>query len=129
MKVFHLALIMASLSGCKDDNSSVEDNVLLIGLEETVSAGIRGNNWIVTFQSIEENSLCPEDAVCIWQGRLIVSLQINNQVAILGFGDLSTNEGESEVSNSLVINGTNITLIEALETDETITTKIKLQFD
>lgn len=129
MNLFKLAFIVLLLFACKEAKSTDDNNTMLIQFEETVSRNIQGKNWIVTFQSIEENSLCPEDVVCIWQGRLVVKLKINDQTRILAIGDLRTNEGEEALTNSVTVNGTSITLEEALDTEEASTTKIQLQFD
>ncbi len=125
MKIFNLILVTALIFGCKED---VDTNTLIVQNGSTVSATIHGKNWVVTFQNIEENSLCPEDANCIWLGRVVVTLKINDQISVLGIGDLQTNT-EVEIDNSITMDGTVITLLEAFDLEQESTARIKLQFD
>lgn len=115
--------------GCKDDTGiSVGDNEILVQYEQSSSKTIDGKEWTVEFVSIEENSLCLRDVNCVWLGRLVVSLEINGETTILGFGDLETNT-EEEFQNQVEMDGVTITFSEALNYDEESTTKIILVFE
>ncbi|MEO9483031.1 MAG: hypothetical protein ABJG47_06275 [Ekhidna sp.] len=129
MDIFKLVIVGLLLLACEESQIQTADNEILVGIDQTVSKHINGQDWVVTFSSIEENSFCPEGVVCVWQGRFIVVLQVNGASAMLGLGDLRTFGEEPAVKNSIMIDDTNITFAEAIDTETASTTKIKLQFD
>ena len=82
-----LAVIIAGLmiTGCS--SRAVEGGVRL-GEEFSLSIGqkaaIRGENLQITFLEVLEDSRCPKDVTCIWEGRAtsVVSIVSNNTTEI-----------------------------------------------
>ncbi|WP_370088173.1 hypothetical protein [Ekhidna sp.] len=129
MSFLRVLLVGLVFMGCKDDTGiSVGDNEILVQYEQSRSKEIDGKEWSVEFVGIEENSLCLPDVNCVWLGRLVVSLKINGEATILGFGDLETN-AEEDFQNQVEMDGVTITFSEALNYDEESTTKIILVFE
>lgn len=115
--------------GCKDDTGiTVEGNEILVQFEKTATKEIGEQEWTIEFETIEENSLCAPDVTCVWLGRIVVTLKINGEEAILGFGDLTTNTDE-ELQNQIVIDGVSITFSEAIDYTENSKMKIVLAFE
>lgn len=64
----------------------------------------------VAFIDLEEESRCPEDAICAWAGRAIIKLQINQTNTIrLGIGDLRAVGGDT-VNGSIMHDNRRYTL-------------------
>ncbi len=115
--------------GCKKEQvNPTADNEIIVQYQQSASKKIIGKDWKVTFLSIKENSLCPPNSECIWQGRLVVDLEINQEEIELGLGDLTSNT-ETELVNEVVISGVTITFSEAHDYTETAKTKVVLSFD
>ncbi|SNS43137.1 hypothetical protein SAMN05421640_0110 [Ekhidna lutea] len=130
MSYLKILLISLLFAGCKDDTGiSVGDNEILVEYQQTVTKEIDGEEWTVAFESIKENSLCPPDATCVWLGRIVVSLSINDEGVVLGYGDLSTDTEERALQNQVIIDGTTISFSEAIDYIENNTTKIVLVFE
>lgn len=112
---------------CKEAPMSSADDEMLVQLEQTVTKEILGTEWIITFVSMDENSLCPKGMQCIWAGRFIVTLQVNGEETQLGAGDLFPKDGEMEVAGELLIDGVSIKIEEVYDaaSDESIWIKLK----
>lgn len=85
---------MLILFACGEEKilNSLDDEIILSPGESVfVQDGLSGLR--IEFVEVIENSLCPPDAVCIWYGRHIVKLKINNETEmILGYGSLFPSE-------------------------------------
>jgi len=68
-----VALAVALLAGCSDrvESGLGEEFSLAIGQ----SASITGEDLEVTFLDVVEDSRCPRDVVCVWEGRVTCSVE------------------------------------------------------
>ncbi len=58
----------------------------------------------IQFSEVNEDSRCPVDVICVWEGRLVVTLKVNNLDLELSIG------GQSQPSKT--IDGYRITLMD-----------------
>ena len=84
------AVLFAALSwvGCDDDATDLPDG---FELEEvfTLEAGaeescVCDESLAAQFVEVTDESRCPTDAVCIWEGQVIVSVNFNGENILLG---------------------------------------------
>lgn len=76
MRIFLLSVLLVSLIACSDSVESV--NGLLLGdtvnikLNETLY--LDGENVSLKFDDVLQDSRCPLDVICIWEGNASVAL-------------------------------------------------------
>ena len=72
-------VLLLFLMGCTT-SMQMQDEQTELGKEFQLSVGqtawVQPENVYVQFEEISENSLCPEDAVCVWAGQATVKLSI-----------------------------------------------------
>lgn len=99
---------LATLAGCAtSENAPIVDGIPLaegsfVPLDQPVTVG----SLVATPKEIIEDSRCPENARCVWAGRLIVSTRID------GPGWRET--VPLTLGNAHATHGTTITLVSAL---------------
>ncbi len=85
-------------------------SVVFLGSEFNLSFGeekaVFNEDLKIRFSEVKEDSRCPIDVICGWEGRLVVTLEVNSQDLELSIGGQST--------PSKVINGNMITLVEVV---------------
>jgi hypothetical protein len=81
------------------------DNQFNIAFDQEVS--IKDENLIFKFTEVKEDSRCPDDVQCTWEGRLVITINANNQPLELSIG------GQSEPIGAM--EGHRITLVEVVE--------------
>ncbi|MEP0985734.1 hypothetical protein [Ekhidna sp.] len=128
MNILRVLVVCLAFTACKNEGVTTNENEITLSFNESIVKTIKDKSWVVTFSEINENSLCPENSVCVWQGRIVVSIEVNGRFINLGYGDLTVAEGEEELSNTAIIENTIITFIQATGTEESSTTEIKLRF-
>lgn len=110
-----VALVCLGMSCGKEEiNSSIENlpdekDSLSIQIGDTVQFS---NGYKLSFNNLVEDSRCPANAMCIWQGRVIVELQAEKGGEILEF-TLSTDPSYPEQIKAEAL-GYEITLINVL---------------
>ncbi len=73
-----LLLLALAVSGCDSDaeiassDLAVTDQATLRLNETTIVGGVS-----VTFQRVEQDSRCPPNAVCVWEGIAFVTLELD----------------------------------------------------
>ena len=113
-KILLLAISFFTISSCqKKDLTKDIGEVLTLCFDEKGSITDNGNNTEISFIDLVEDSTCPEGARCVWAGRIVVELKINNSESIiLGLGDLLT-QANAPVSNAKDFGSYKITLVDA----------------
>ena len=97
MKTWFVLIVAAFLffSGCQKDETilpmdelamiSANDKTVTIGEEIFLlmyeSVTIVPDGFSITFDAVPEDSRCPRGAVCIWEGRAVIKLTIENREA------------------------------------------------
>ncbi|MFY0628797.1 MAG: hypothetical protein JXR05_00370 [Flavobacteriaceae bacterium] len=127
-KILSLVLLIPlfSIISCEDniEFSPVFNNVVL-NINENISEGVP---FPISYNRLIENSLCPEGAICVWEGRAIVELTIDgddtifdlDNTILLGMGNLIN----TSAPKVFVYDNYSIELIN-VDTDGTITLKIE----
>lgn len=103
ISILFLCTLLSVISGCgKDEHNIGEEFTLRIG--ETAS--IKGEQLRIQFLEISEDSRCPRNVTCVWEGRAIAVIDIlhedtSKQIMLTehGLSDLSAKEkfGEYEL--------------------------------
>lgn len=125
--VVSLIIGLALLASCEDSNlneiSPGETSFLALG--QTIRLNTGSEQKSVTFTSIKENSLCPEEAVCVWLGRFVAEVQIENTTNHLGLGDLHDTNYTGEVT----VDDINVTILDVENHSNDLPTMVKLKFE
>lgn len=68
-----LCTMLSTISGCgKDERAMGEEFTLHI----SETANIKGENLRIEFLEISEDSRCPRNVVCVWEGRVIAVIEV-----------------------------------------------------
>ncbi len=123
-KTLSLLLLISffSIISCEDNNFIIETHPthhnVVLNVNENVTEEV---SFSISYNKLIENSLCPEGAVCVWEGRVIVELTIDvNTTILLGMGNLIN----TSAVKVFVYNNYSIKIIH-VDTDGTITLKIE----
>lgn len=124
--IITVLIFLAILGGCKEEDIQEvqlgDSAELRVG--ESIVLDVGDDQWEITFVDVSENSICPPDLICVWQGRFIVELRIENDLRQIGTGDLSN----TEIENILIRENVKITLTDA-NTNSIPFTRIELFFE
>ncbi|HEY95238.1 MAG TPA: hypothetical protein G4O15_09925 [Dehalococcoidia bacterium] len=103
ISIIFLCIVLSAISGCgKDEYNIGEEFSLSIG--ET--ATFKGEQLRIQFLEIIEDSRCPRNVTCIWEGRVVAVIEVFlggelQQIMLIeqGLSDMSVKEqiGEYEV--------------------------------
>ena len=94
--VFTLALLFAQQSKKSEVVRSGQEFEIKIEQE----AVIEGEDLAIKFDSVLEDSRCPEGAACVWSGNAKVRLKLSKQKKTPETLDLNTNMGQKSSSYS-----------------------------
>mgnify|MGYP000268262693 CR=1 FL=1 len=111
LKLVFFCLFIITVVSCNDNDSlDAASEVIIIQLAETKIVG--NKNISIQFSKVLEDSRCPENLVCIWGGRAVIELLLNNtDKQLLGIGDLKTGVQKNYV-NSFKYKGYEIQLLD-----------------
>ncbi len=101
LRVFSFVLISACLLSCGGDGlidsqagdgskppwHKTSDRVFDLRFGQTVT--VASENLTVTFESVKQDSRCPSDVVCVWEGQGIIGLRLIAASADTHFVDLT----------------------------------------
>lgn len=82
-----LLLVCAPVSSAQERDARVKDGIFIKQGEE---AKVQGEDLIIAFVSVAEDSRCPEGATCIWAGNARVHLMARNSKGECAEFDLNT---------------------------------------
>jgi hypothetical protein len=104
MRVLIFVLLLSALSRCVDHNilNCDSPNPLLfndstrfeIPFQCTIS---NGNNKSIRFASVNEDSRCPVDARCIWEGKIDVTVEVLEGENVITKFNLNFPENEETI--------------------------------
>ena len=125
--IVSLIMCLALLASCEDSNlnevSPGETASLTLG--QTIHLNTGSEQKSVTFTSVKELSLCPEDAVCIWLGRFVAEIQIENTMYHLGLGNLHNTDYTGEITAENI----SVMILDVENHANDLPTIIKLKFE
>ena len=71
--ILFLCTVLSAMSGCNKDEYNIgEEFSLRIG--ET--AGIKGEQLQIRFLEVSEDSRCPRNVTCVWEGRAVAVIEV-----------------------------------------------------
>ena len=89
-------LLCLALAGCCPQRASQQTQSAELGAEVTLAPGaavsVKAATLTVRFVAVTEDSRCPRDVTCVWQGEVKVRLEIqasskaSSEVEVLGGG-------------------------------------------
>lgn len=74
--LFCLALPILLMTACAKQTVDLNTEFTL-DFNETVDVEVEGEKWKIKFIELVEESRCPPDVTCIWEGQVAVKIQIN----------------------------------------------------
>ena len=74
---FFLSLILLFV-GCKKDTYNLNEEFTL-DYNKSAIVKIEGVEYKIKFTNLEEDSRCPPDVYCAWQGQVAVKINLNNE--------------------------------------------------
>lgn len=89
--IFAFALIFLAAS----DSMAQRDQSIKVRLGETETSTASGIK--VTFLSVVEDSRCPDDAQCVWAGRVLIDVEIEGKNGLTVKKQLSSDGDEKSV--------------------------------
>ena len=73
-----IVTIVLCVSGCANNSNRIEVSLgQEFSLSVKQSASIKGENLEIKFEEVVEDSRCPWEVTCVWEGRVSLSLEIN----------------------------------------------------
>lgn len=128
MRVFPFLLLILLFIQCQDDNVTGDlPRSITLSYHQKSTLQLGAEIWSLEFIEINENSLCPPESVCIWLGRLVVEVKINENLYVLGIGDLQSGSPDQELSQTVTIDGIQVLLASASGIEQAATTSIVLE--
>ncbi|MCZ6595281.1 MAG: hypothetical protein O6943_10275 [Bacteroidetes bacterium] len=97
--IYHLLFLYSMVAFSQERIPASPQIVIKIALGETVTAG----NVILKFVEVLEDSRCPKDVVCIWEGRAKVKVVISGES--ISLKELELTVGEKNKNILVVFNG------------------------
>lgn len=97
MKIF-LILLIPCLIGCTDAGVDPEiGEEIKIPFQRTIRVQDSESEKTINIQYTQliENSICRPDQICVWQGRFVVEIQIDEAIRTIGLGDNFSLENDS----------------------------------
>jgi hypothetical protein len=80
-KLFCLLASVILLTGCKKDHYKMNEEFTL-NFNKTATVKMDGEAYPIQFTKLIEESRCPPDVNCFWQGQVAVKIKINNETDI-----------------------------------------------
>lgn len=114
-KIFLLAPALLLMSNCKTQTSQAETsvasaNTIRINLEK--QAKIPNSQVNLKFRDITEDSRCPVDVTCVWEGIAIVNIEATSGSQTNSFQVGTRDFSAKNVSKSFSFSGYKFTLVE-----------------
>lgn len=122
MKLISILTLSMALLSCKENLPVENDIEVVLEVGQTITTHSAGNKYVLSLSSIDENSLCPKTLVCIWGGRIIVTMKVNGFDYIIGNGD-------KDVSSELILGNTKVRIIDASDYQNDTSQWIKLKLE
>ena len=105
-----ICMTFLTFSACKKDREATPENKFgeTITLKIGQSAEIDDNNLSISFQDLVDDSRCATGATCVWEGQVVVNLDINqtspaNLILRAGHEDLAKDTLDNIVYTLLTV--------------------------
>ena len=109
--IFALILLSSSFIACQKGGLKVVkiDEKFQLELGECIS--LKGEEFHICFDSVVEDSRCPPNVQCIWEGRLVIALIATTETGIsqkIQVGDIFYEETNSTTIDDFLISAIEI---------------------
>jgi hypothetical protein len=111
MKTILIAISLVILFSCKKEASTANTSTITVTLDNCSSEETGVQDFQICFDSLLEDSRCPSNAVCIWQGvaKAKFRFNVNNQEHIV---HLSTLDIAPYYNNDTAVGNAHLKLID-----------------
>ena len=101
--------VLLLMSNCKTQSQTQTsgDNTLTIGINEKTT--IPNSKISLEFKEIVEDSRCPVDVTCVWEGIAIVNIDATNGNQKTNFQVSNQNLEDKNITRSVTVSGYKIT--------------------
>lgn len=101
--------VLLLMSNCKTQSQTQTsgDNTLTIGINEKTT--IPNSKISLEFKEIVEDSRCPVDVTCVWEGIAIVNMDATNGNQKTNFQISNQNLEDKNITRSISVSGYKIT--------------------
>lgn len=115
IKTFFCIPLLLLMSNCKTQTSHSEtanatNNTVVIGLEK--QSKVPGSMVTLQFKDVVEESRCPVDVTCVWEGIAIINVEAASGNQKANFQVATRDFSPKNVSNSFSFSGYKFTLME-----------------
>lgn len=112
---FAFAAFALLLSACKKDKDPLLTDQFEAGDTVTIAfkktAKLIPDGLKITFTGITEDSRCPTDAMCIWEGRAVAGFQAEKKGTIRVFSLTNNEKPETEPKQTINVFGRTVKLL------------------
>ena len=105
------AVMVLMAHSCSKKDIELREGILKIGVQQCAAGNIGSDNLTLCVDSVLEDSRCPADVVCVWQGRAVVKFSLTKNEQTYPFA-LSTLSMPNSYKKDTVILGYKIELID-----------------
>ena len=108
-KLLIFAPVLLLMSNCKTQSQTQtsDDNTITIGINEKTT--IPNSKISLEFKEIVEDSRCPVDVTCVWEGIAIVNMDATNGNQKTNFQISNQNLEDKNITRSISVSGYKIT--------------------
>ncbi|MEO9257986.1 MAG: hypothetical protein ABI207_06365 [Crocinitomicaceae bacterium] len=82
IKPFIFLSLILLMIGCKKEKYNLNEDFTL-DFNKSAIVKIDGAEYKIKFTNLEEDSRCPPDSHCYWQGQVAVKINLNNDTDII----------------------------------------------
>lgn len=115
---FAFATFALLFSACEKDCAGPVENSIELGDTATISFNqtvvIGSCNLKLTFNGITEDSRCPTDVMCVWEGRAVAGFKAEKQGDLRVFSLTNNEKPEVEPKQSIEVFGRTVKLLEVM---------------
>ena len=105
----YLFLAVAILLACADKSDDEFTQEISISYNQAQTFNYNTSSFTIQFADVLEESRCPDYAYCVWAGRVVIELIIDESHFTLGTGDLTTGT-DTQINESISFEGINISI-------------------
>lgn len=114
-KLLYVAPFLLLMSNCKTqtakpETSVVSNNTIKINLEKQVK--IPNSKITLKFKEVTEDSRCPVDVTCVWEGVATVNIEANSGNQTMNFSVGTRDFSAKNISKSFSFSGYRFTVTE-----------------
>lgn len=100
MQPFFFLSFILFVVGCKKETYNLNEEFTL-NFNKSALIRLDGEEYKIKFTRLEEDSRCPPDAYCFWQGQVAVKVNLNNETDFV-IGNPTTILSTAEYKNHTI---------------------------